>query len=56
MSKKEKLISVTVSLDERLYKKLMKAADADFNTPEYELRIAIRKGLEQLTGESIDED
>lgn len=56
MSKKEKLIAVTVSLNEELYKKLMKAAVADWNTPEYELRIAVRLGLQQLLGEEIDED
>lgn len=56
MSKKEKLIAVTVSLNERLYKELMKAAEADWNTPEYELRIAVRLGLQQLLGEEIEED
>ena len=56
MSKKDKLIPVTVSLDERLFKKLMAAAEADLNTPEYELRIAVRLGLQQLLGEEIDED
>lgn len=56
MSKKEKLIAVTMSLNEELYKKLMKAAVADWNTPEYELRIAVRLGLQQLLGEEIEED
>lgn len=56
MSKKEKLIAVTMSLNEKLYKKLMAAAEADWNTPEYELRIAVRLGLEQLLGEEIEED
>ena len=56
MSKKEKLIPATVWLSEDLYKKLMALAEADWNTPEYELRIAVRKGLEILTGEEIEED
>ena len=54
--KKERLIPVTVSLNEKLYKKLLKAAEAEWNTPEYELRIAVRKGLEILLGEEIEED
>ena len=56
MSKREKLIPVTVSLNEKLYKKLLKAAETEWNTPEYELRIAVRKGLEQILGEEIEED
>lgn len=54
--KKERLIPVTVSLNEKLFKKLMAAAEADWNTPEYELRIAVRLGLQHLLGEEIDED
>ena len=47
---------VTVWLDRQTYKLLLKLASEDFNTAEYELNLAIRKGLELMTGEEIDED
>lgn len=54
MKKPERRVMVT--LDEKTYKLLLAAAEEDYNTPEYELRIALRKGLEQITGLIIDED
>ena len=47
---------VQVTLDKRIHDLLIRAAEADWNTPEYELRIAVRLGLQQLLGEEIDED
>lgn len=52
----KKITPVTVWLDRPTYKKLLQLAAEDFNTAEYELNLAIRKGLEQMTGEEIEED
>lgn len=56
MQKQEKRYPVTIYLDRNVYELLRLAAEADGNSPEYELRIAVRKGLELLTGMSLDED
>ena len=56
MRKQDKRYHVTITLDRYAYELLRLAAAADCNSPEYELRIAVRKGLEQLTGTSLEED
>ena len=56
MRQAEKKYPVTMWFDKKTFDAVRRLAEEDVNSVEYELRIAVRKGLEQLTGERIDED
>lgn len=56
MKKRERTHELAVTIDDQTYNLLLAVAEEDFNSVEYELRIAIRKGLEQLAGVAIAEE